>query len=326
MAAAAGPSPSGAAGPTRGGTAGGFGGAEPWRLHLYAEASKISRNIRKVVAEQHHNALKVATGSKLKCEGCLAQKFPLDLVEFTCTQYTDWQRNRGEEHQTHRYCTECVAKMIRDSDDGERFTKCEESAMVLDEVKAACNHKMHLVVCPVCHCPIALTSSTRFHETFNRERVDSRLQFTVHTGATEVLSENFAVDRMCENQRRPFFGSFSSDNLLVLDFCGEKSTERESNASEVENVIATFERPNSRWVWLEGWVPDLSLNERAGWRYWKNFQAKWPDGWGTEPTMFMFVRRRRLLRTRVRFNDEVRTALSAYFGEDADDQDATLQS
>ena len=286
-----------------------------WRDHLLGESTRVSRALKKKVAALHQQVKN--TNVRATCQFCGVPKYTLDLVTFNCVQH----RRGGDERQRHRFCTDCIKVFAK----GSGPSSCPDSAAVLAQIGDLCRQKMHLVVCPTCRCPNVLVSAIRFNPTFDRDRVDSRLQFTVHLGASQVVSENFSVDRVCENQRRPFFGAFSRENLLVVDFCGTISTEREMNASEIENVETTYERPNRSWAWLDDWSPDLSQNARGGWFYARDFTTPWPRAWSKEVQMLMFVRRRVLVRTRVRFNDEVRRALAGYFDAldgDANDTDA----
>lgn len=295
------------AGAGTGAAAAGSSDRPSWQLHLVQETTKVSKAIKKRVAAMHQQVKN--SNVRAVCLACEQQKYALDLVAFNCVQ-----RHRGEEHRTkHRFCTDCITKLLKQQEDGQKFINCSESAALWRSVEDACLGKLHIVCCPTCHSPNGLVSTMQFHATFDRDRVDSRLQFTVHLGSTQILQANFTVDRVCENQRRPFFGAFSSENLLVVDFCGRTSTEREYNASEVENLAQTFERPNRSWAWLEDWTPDLALNPRGGWRYARDFTPAWPSGWSTDVAMLMFVRRRVLLRARVRVNEDVIRQLQAYF-------------
>jgi hypothetical protein len=290
------------------------GQGSSWRAHLYAETGRVARAIKKSVAEEHQRVKNSNANLRIVCQACSHHKHSLDLVVFNCVQKA--RGTTGETRDKHRFCTECVSKLLAEMSRGVKHINCAESVSKLCEVQHRCNNNLRIAVCPLCRCPNVLISAVRFHETFDRDRIDSRLQFTSHLGATQILSENFSVERVCENQRRPFFGAFSQQNLLVVDFCGAISTERETNVCEIENLSQTAERPNKSWAWMEDWSPDLSLNSRGGWRYARNFDAPWPGlGWGAEPTMLSFVRRRRLLRTRVRFNEEVMSALQNYFEE-----------
>lgn len=279
---------------------------DAWRKHLICETARVARTVKKQVAVLHQDVKKSQPRAHCLGAGCGAHRMKLDMVQFLC-------------NDKHRFCTTCVQKMLAEAAKGERYNRCTDSTMILADLSAACNGQLQIVSCPLCRRPNVIVSIYKFHETFARERMDTRLELTVHRGATAVLDENCYIAVMLENQRRPFFGAFSAANLLVVDFCGAHSIEptnpNATNATEVreEDLEDTFGRPNRSWAWLDSWSPDLSLSKQNGWRYSKNFDAAWPGEWKTDVSMMTFVRRRRMMRTRVRVNAEVKSSLARFF-------------
>jgi uncharacterized Zn ribbon protein len=296
-------------------------GISLWRRHMFAEAVRVSKAFKKKVAEEHQRVKANFAKQIMQCQRCQKDYFPPDMVAFQCVQRTRESAKSAvtETHEQHRFCTDCVTLMLTDLARGVRHINCKESSALLAEMNRLCNGRLQIAVCPQCNCPNVVISAVQFRETFARDRIDARLQYTVHLGATQVLASNFVVDTVCENQRRPFFGAFSRDNLLVVDFCGPLSTDRETNASEIEDLEQTLQRPNNSWAWLADWSPDTTLTGDGAWRYAQNFKAMWPREWSSTPAMLMFVRRRRLRRVRVRFSAEVQLALQGYFRESQDE-------
>ena len=300
---------------------------DDWRRHLEAEAAGVARCIKSKVAVMHTVVLRRLPSTR--CGRCGGTKYQRDMVPFHCaapkgqfSQDADAGGAAGAGGAgdvRHDFCTQCVLELLKRQWETRRDLDCGESRQAVASLERSCRGRFMFVICPVCRSPNVITQSTKFCESFARERIDSRLQFAVHVGATRMLLENYCVEEMFENQRRPFFGAFSAANLFVTDFRGHYSTQ---DASEIEDVGKTFEKPNSLWAWVDNWSPDVRGAASNGWRY----ATRWDDDagkWQTVVSLFAFVRRRRMLRTRLRLNHEVRSDLEGLYrdadeGSDAD--------
>ena len=176
-----------------------------------------------------------------------------------------------------------------------------------EQTKYIRDHVSKIIPCPICKTPNVLTVQTVFNEGVLRTFVDKNgtiTQYQVHAQATKVLQDNFSVTDVYENQRRPFFGTFSANNLLTVDFRGNFSNE---NGIEIPN---DHTKPNKNWVWLEIDRPDLTL-PRAGENGWMYGHFRFdPESAESQISLFHFVRTRRLLHTRIRVSDAVKAELS----------------
>jgi hypothetical protein len=295
---------------------------DAWRRHLEEGSARAAREIKGKLAATHTVVLR--TEQPLRCDQCNHIKYHRDMVPFSCTTSKRWSSNddggasaaSAAEH--HEFCTQCVLAMLKQQWDTRQGLECTESLALMERLERSCKHRFMFVICPVCRSPNVITQSTKFCDSFARERIDSRLQFTVHVGATRMLGENQYVEELFENQRRPFFGAFSAANLFVTDFRGTYSTQE---ASEIEDVKKTFEKPNSSWAWVDNWSPDLRGAPNSGWRYATRWEEMDDGKWSTIVSLFAFVRRRRMLRTRVRLNNEVCADLVNLYRQDDSDDD-----
>lgn len=270
-----------------------------WRSHLQDQMKMANTMYARAVKEIHEEE---KTSETLTCMRCKQPKYRLDFTTLECCPEKQLKERYKGRPPPHRFCIECVTDLIAEH----KVFDASSQDVVLQGLSS---EAMNIVVCPLCRTPNVLMAETRFHEGFARRNITRNGVMkivVVHLGATKLLSDNFAIDECYENQRRPLFGSFSGDNLLTTDWRGNFST---PGASEIENREEYYRKPNSSWVWLEDWRPDETLGGCNGWMY----AGRWPDNSITEPmagwdryiSLFYFVRRRRLLRTRIRLNEEV---------------------
>ena len=298
---------------------------EPWREHLEKEAGRVARKFKEKLSEVHTQEREKLEKTRVQCAHCSERKLKEDIVSFHCSQRASmargWKSGEAEAASAtfttvHRFCNTCVLKLLTEQMQTRSRLECSSSRHLLEDLHVSCGGQFAFVVCPLCRTPNVVTQQATFIESFAREKMDSRLQFTVHIGATKLLTENFFVEEVYENQRRPMFGAFSAENLFVLDFRGKFSTR---DASEVEDMERTFEKPNLSWGWADEWSPDTRIAGMGGWLYatrWEDDDSKWHPG---PPRFVSFVRKRRLLRTRIRFSAEVKAALVAIYVAKEDD-------
>jgi hypothetical protein len=291
---------------------------EPWRHHLEESVFAGARYLRVTVKRMRDQARELTTtGAKFQCMRCQQPRFRLDLVDFECPRYRSGagrcranlaasgsaggaDEDDGDTPEHHLFCMGCIHQIVKDQ---ERAREGTSAALVLRQALPE-RSALHVVVCPQCHVPAVVAQSQQFLEGLERDYVDR--QYDVHLVATRLLRDNYWIDEVLENQRRPILGTFSSENLLFTDFCGAYADPRTLNEIEDEEMQHRFAKPNPAWVFLEDWTADV-----AGWEYGSSWQDL-REGRGIRAVSFrMFVRSRRMLRTRVRINDEVEEDLRA---------------
>lgn len=288
-----------------------------WRTNLEVQSRKLYGHLRKVVTEVHA-AVIFHVPEKVYCDLCKADKHELDLVDLICCpdkRPSNCPYFNESPSPPHRICHTCLARLVREyttllfslSDkERKRHPGDEMQTEYLSKLT-----KAKIIVCPLCKSPNVLTEQRAFNEGYLRKYMSKDgtiTQYQVHSKATATLRDNFSVEEVYENQRRPLFGSFSASNLRTLDFRGNYSTEK---GCELPSAIGVeFHKPNRNWVWIELRAPDLTLKKAAenGWMY----GGSWMDSrndYDREISLFHFVRTRRLLHTRVRISPLVKEEL-----------------
>lgn len=299
-----------------------------WRNSLEEQSRKLYGNLRKVVNDTHFE-IKRDVVSRIICDHCKGDKLELDLVELiccpdkrpqTCPYYAEAPA------PPHRVCHSCLAQLVRQYEAFlSQLIQKEKKRHPGDEVTTQYVHGLHakLIPCPLCKTPNVLTVQTAFNEGYLRKFMSKDgtiTRYQVHQKATTTLRDNFTVEEVYENQRRPLFGHFSAENLRSLDFRGNLSTERGCELPDAHD--SEYRKPNKNWVWLELRAPDQTLNKAAenGWMYGSSWKDSRND-YEKEISLFHFVRTRRLLHTRVRLSNEVREELDLLQASEKSKQD-----
>lgn len=290
-----------------------------WRTNIEIQSRKLYGHLRKVVTDIHQTTT-FHVVEKVYCDRCKMDKHDLDLVELICCpekRPLSCPYFQEAPPPPHRVCHSCLSQVVRENSTFlRRLTEKEQKNHEGDEVQTKYVHGLReakVIACPLCKSPNVLTVQTAFNEGYLRKHMSKDgtiTRYQVHSKATSSLRDNFTVEEVYENQRRPIFGSFSASNLRTLDFRGNFSTEKGCelpNANDIE-----FQKPNKNWVWIELRAPDLTLKKAAenGWMY----GTSWADSrndYDREISLFHFVRTRRLLHTRVRISASVRAELDA---------------
>jgi hypothetical protein len=296
-----------------------------WRTNLELQSRKLYGHLRKVVTEVHATAI-FHVPEKMYCDQCKSDKHELDLVELICfpdKRPMNCPYSPESPSPPHRICHTCLARLVRDYTTLLRsLSEKERKRHPGDEIQTEylCNlKKAKIIACPLCKSPNVLTEQRAFNEGYLRKYISKDgtiTQYQVQSKATAVLRDNFSVEEVYENQRRPLFGSFSASNLRTLDFRGNYSTEK---GCELPSAIGVeFHKPNRNWVWIELRAPDVTLKKAAenGWMY----GGSWMDSrndYDRDISLFHFVRTRRLLHTRVRISPLVKEELETIEGPSA---------
>jgi len=310
------------------------GGKPSWRRHLERSSTLVTTMLRRGVADLHDREVADSV-AHARCMSCHEPKYELDLVELKC--FADRRPPQCpvplESDGHHVICHRCLEQRIK------RYDACLKAAEDRGESKmlsartvrnltgsltgtapVAMNSSTELpetylrqlpvkiIPCFKCKSPNVLRVRTVFNESVLRTHGIDRngliREYTVESSATKVVQENYFVTGIYENQRRPFFGTFSCNNLLTLDFRGSFSTK---SGIEVEHEHV-FEKPNKNWVWVE--VDDPQLTDSTGENGWLYYGFVWDQGKAEKnPDLFRFLRRRHLLSTRVRLSDAIREEL-----------------
>jgi hypothetical protein len=281
-----------------------------WRANLERQTQKLYQVLRQAVTDLHSLETRKLDRNMGRCASCREAQYDLDLVEFICAPDRRHAScpYRGRVDPPHHMCHQCIARSVKKYD---AFLKAETARLAHqrdeeEQTKFIRDHVAKIIPCTLCKTPNVLTVQTVFNEGVLRRIVDRNgtiTQYLVHVQATKVLQDNFSVSDVYENQRRPFFGTFSANNLLTIDFRGNFSNE---NGIEIPN---DHQKPNKSWVWLEVDRPDLTL-PRAGENGWMYSHLRFdPDSAESQISLFHFVRTRRLLHTRIRVSDAVKAEL-----------------
>jgi hypothetical protein len=296
----------------KGGT--GFGDAQTlprWRKHLEDSIRTVSGQYSRALHEVHE---KVKT-QNITCARCRLPKYRLDFCEFLCTpekrdNKAKFSPIRPEDAKLpHRFCQDCIATLIRIQSRSVQWKMAE-----MEDLKKVLGGVLYIIPCPLCRSPNVLSFETLFQEGFERQNCAKNgvmKNYSVHQAATRRLAENYVVEECFENQRRPPFGVFTKENLLEMDWCGPFSTE---GMTCIENLNVYFAPPNRSWLWLEDWEPDQTMGGASGWMYARRWLTN--ERYENVISLFHLVRRRRLLRTRVRFDEiEIRSELASFAEE-----------
>ena len=285
-----------------------------WRTCLEDQSRSLYGALRKEVTDTH-SAETFRSGERMFCDRCRHDKHRLDLVELVCCpekRANSCQYDKEALPPPHTICHSCMALLVRQQESFMDSLIVRERRLHRgDEVQTAYIRGLlaKLIPCPLCKSPNVLTVQTAFNEGYLRKTISKDgtiTQYQVHAKATAALRDNFSVEEVYENQRRPLFGCFSAKNLQTLDFRGPFSTEKGCEVPYEQ----TRQKPNKNWVWLELDAPDTTLLKAAdgGWMYgreWRDSQKQYER----DISLFHFVRTRRLLHTRVRISEEVREQL-----------------
>ena len=276
-----------------------------WKKHLEERTRHCSAAYSRAIRDVHDRAKE----QNQRCHRCRNLKYRLDFCEFLCTPEKRENKApyRGED-PPHRFCQDCVTELLRVQHRANIVARESDrggQSVITDDLL--------IVPCPLCRTPNMLRSDTTFHEGFERQTCTKngvmRL-YSVHTGGTRLLTDNYVVEEHYENQRRPPFGSFSKENLLTTDWAGAHSTRGRTCIEDLEEYFAP---PNKSWIWLENWTPDVTMGGAFGWMYanrWPTANSSEPEaGWERVISLFHLVRRRRMLKTRIRLNEAVETEL-----------------
>jgi hypothetical protein len=318
-----------------------------WREQLKSELRQLNSAITHVIATTKNNNKFEAT---VKCTACNVDVSELQIVRLQCQDRNE-MKDGGDmaayEEPKHYFCKDCVAEMIRhqsvtrrplfqQSDKSHRYETLRQELNVRMRLRPG-ESKLQakvpfLLLCPKCRSPNVVVRENRFQCGLDRGVRARSLneEFVVNLDATRLLADHFVVEVAWENQRRPPFGVFSRENLLVVDFHGKYCLPDGSALDDVDTLDALnnsdeIPLPNSKWLWMEHWA-SAPGPAKDGWIYMFNFHYPVPNGGRQyEPSMLTFVRQRKLIRTRIRFTEDVIEQLNKMFSdkssEDANDDE-----
>lgn len=334
-------------------------GTRSWKDHIRFELRSLYQAITHVTAKTKRDE----TDGRSPCTRCTKMSF--QISQFDC--HPDAMRARDDDRPAadpiHRYCPECIAKVIVEQSAERRRVfqgQRQQSSGLLSKIDEKLRVQFvlptgyirpdpnipFLVLCPKCRSPNVLVRESRFQCALDAETKAKSLtdEFVVNLDASRILADHFMIEKCWENQRRPPFGVFSADNLLVIDFHGRFCLEN-SHGSAIDCAVSSadlqeaFQLPNSKWMWMEQWNPapleaqggDFVAQRSAGvddssargeiddtvdgdgWIYPGKFFQYPCRAVKTKPDMTSFVRQRRLIRTRMRFSDEIIEQVNACF-------------
>jgi hypothetical protein len=288
-----------------------------WREYIEGASQQQWRTLRSEVAKLHREEYQSAV---IRCSWCAGTTCKLDSVDLLCHPERRPQTaayDARADKPPHTLCISCVVHLVKNQ---ERFLVRQlesdrRAGEDTSQLEWLMNIPLKVLPCPLCKTPNVLTMRTAFNESLARKVVaesGAATQYKVHFSATNAVCDNFTVEEVFENERRPMFGSFSPQNVLTLDWRGRYSN---GGGSAMERSISP--KPNRAWVWLETHAPDVTLPNTGvgGWQYAKFSWAADPLEYSPVISIFHFVRRRRLLHTRVRMNEDVQNRLSAVVDE-----------
>lgn len=305
-----------------------------WYMTLQMQSHMLFRDLQQQVAKMH-DEVKNPDNSKgaVVCMRCNKKRHRLDVVQFVChPEKRALVRYERDHKATHSFCHWCLETLFAQQDKYLTVKKNKEGDSAEDRSEREhaefllrlANHKLRVLPCPECKTPNVLTQESRFFESVERHKaIDASgvmKAYANHREATFRFVDNFVVEKVYENQRRPMFGSFSKDNLLITDWGGQFTDE--SQAQVLESITPP---PNSAWFWIESYAADTARNgvDMNGWEY---GSFSWNSKFSARVSMFDFVRKRRLLHTRIRVSQELRAELAAIaqMPQDAEEEAAQL--
>lgn len=283
-----------------------------WKEYLQVASERQAKELRSEVATIHRDNSRMDLTPCMYCGGSTCK---LELVSLQCFPERRPQTAAYDPKAVappHAICFSCIAYLVKRQ---HRFfaKQIEKDREAKEDISNAVwlnDSAIKILPCPICKSPNVLTMNTAFNEGLSRKRIEmsgATTQYQVHFAATKVLSDNFSVEEVYENERRPLFGSFDSNNMLTLDW---RSNFSNGGGSAVERSISS--KPNRAWLWLETHSPDVTL-PRSGIGGWQYSAFSWPADpmeYSADVSLFHFVRRRRLLHTRIRMSQEVLQQLS----------------
>lgn len=283
-----------------------------WKEYLQVASERQARELRSEVAQIHRDNSRMDLTPCLYCNNSTCT---LELVTLQCFPERRPQTAAYDAKAVrppHSICFSCITHLVKKQHRflAKQIEKEREAKEDITNLQWLHGSAIKILPCPICKSPNVMTVHTAFNEGLSRKRIEmsgATTQYQVHFAATKVLSDNFSIEEVYENERRPLFGTFSSNNMLALDWRGSFSNGGGSAVEQSKSV-----KPNRAWLWLETHSPDVTL-PRSGVGGWQYHSLAWPSDpmeYSADVSLFHFVRRRRLLHTRIRMSHEVLQQLS----------------
>lgn len=256
---------------------------QAWKKRLGAEFEELNMHAASNV-EQLRNMLKSVLAST-KCGKCGVETLDGDLVRFKCP---------GAQLD-HVLCSDCLGDRIERQ---RGYLERHSNAAKLKQYTALQN----LVLCFECHCPHIVASRRVFNTGFSQKqsRTRGRTEYSIDEAKTAAiqLPDMFRVESYYENQRRGMFSKFSCANLTFADSRSAYSSE----AGEPVDLKAINYLCDRDFEWMEDWTCDTNSGDPQGWSYAVNWPTANFFSWSLSASFTTFVRRRRMLRTKIKLD------------------------